>query len=92
LKALENYLFLKYENYQKDKILSRKQKTEETTSKLSLMTIAQCFFCNFVFFLQASKRKARLQSAKKEEEKARLAEVEGLVDMLGRTRTSIKGQ
>jgi hypothetical protein len=34
--------------------------------------------------LQASKRKARLQSAKKEEEKARLAEVEGLVDMLGR--------
>jgi hypothetical protein len=34
--------------------------------------------------LQASKRKARLQSAKKEEEKARLAEVEGLVDMLGK--------
>jgi hypothetical protein len=46
----------------------------------------------FLFFFQASKRKARLQSAKKEEEKARLAEVEGLVDMLGRTRTSIKGQ
>lgn len=33
---------------------------------------------------KASKRKARLQSAKKEEEKARMAEVEGLVDMLGK--------
>ena len=29
------------------------------------------------------KRKARLQTAKKEEERARMAEVEGLVDMLG---------
>jgi len=33
---------------------------------------------------KAMKRKARLQSAKKEEEKARMAEVEGLVEMLGK--------
>ena len=35
------------------------------------------------------KRKARLQSAKKEEEKARMAEVEGLVEMLGNPTQSL---
>ncbi|XP_023325380.1 potassium voltage-gated channel protein Shab [Eurytemora carolleeae] len=33
---------------------------------------------------KASKRKSRLNTAKKDEEKARVAEVEGLVDMLGK--------
>ena len=48
------------------------------------------FNCNFVFILyneqikreKAIKRKEALELAKKEEEEARLAEVEGLVDLL----------